>query len=146
MEKDELDAKIEGTPFSWRQALTQGKTGKIAIPTPAQHDAIVKQANALSSVYYLLGGFVVTSWLRTPEHNTAVGGASASRHLFGDATDFIPLHITPTEARIKIKQSGVYPGRTELDATTWCHYDLKNGVDFYARTPGIPTTATTTKS
>lgn len=137
MENNEpLDEFIEGTPFTWRQALTQGNTKIIAVPTAVQHDNIVKQAHALFPVFRLLGGFVITSWLRTPDHNKAVGGSPASSHLIGIATDFVPLQGTPDGARAKIKQSGVYPGRTELDANTWCHYDLKNGVDFYARTPG----------
>lgn len=131
--KEELDEKIEGTPFTWRQALIQGKTGIIAIPTTQQHDNVVRQAVALHPVYRLLGGFTITSWLRTPEHNKAIGGASASSHLLGFATDFVPLHCSPDEARAKIKQAGIYPGRTEIDAKTWVHLDLKNGVDFYAR-------------
>ncbi len=30
----------------------------------------------------------VLSWYRTPAHNTAVGGASQSRHMHADAADF----------------------------------------------------------
>lgn len=134
--KEPLDDAIEGTMFTWRDALTQGSTGVIAVPTSQQHDNICRQAHALVPVYRLLGGFRVTSWLRTLEHNKSVGGANSSMHLTGLATDFVPNSGTPDEARAKIKQAGVYPGRTEFDANTWCHYDLKNGNDFYARTPG----------
>ncbi len=134
MEKSEdLDEHISGTPFSWRDALTQGNTGIVAVPTPQQFSNIVRQAVALQPVYRLLGGFKITSWLRSPMHNTNIGGSPTSQHLTGLATDFVPLHCTPDEARAKIKAAGIYPGRTELDATTWCHYDLKNGIDFYGR-------------
>lgn len=128
--QEDIDQPIEGTVFTWRQALTQGSTGIIAIPTKEQYENICRQAHSLQPVFHLLGGFTVTSWLRTPEHNKSIGGAPSSMHLTGLATDFVPAHCTPDEARAKIKQSGVYPGRTELNAKTWCHYDLKNNKDF----------------
>lgn len=132
-EKEPLEEKINGSPFLWGDALKQGSTGEIAPLTPTIHDNVMKQAHALTSIYYLLGGFKITSWVRTKEHNSKVGGSPNSMHLTGLATDFVPLNCTPEEARRKIKQAGIYPGRTELDATTWCHYDLKNGADFYGR-------------
>lgn len=130
---EDLDSNIEGTVFTWRIALAQGNTGIIAIPNDIVFTNVIRQAHALMPVFNLLGGFKVTSWVRTPEHNLAIGGAPQSRHLYGDATDFVPLHCTPDEARAKIKLAQVYPGRTELDATTWCHYDLSGNKDFYAR-------------
>lgn len=133
MTKDDIDSSIEGTPFTWRMALQQGISGPIFMPTAQQMENIIRQAHALQSVYYCIGGFNVTSWLRSPEHNKAVGGAPHSVHLTGLATDFVPMHLTPDEARAKIKQAAVYPGRTELDATTWCHYDLSSNKDFYGR-------------
>lgn len=127
---DPLDDFIEGTPFRWRQALSQGSTGVVAIPLPQYHDNIIRQAVALTPVYHLLGGFTVTSWLRTPEHNAAVGGAPKSIHLLGLATDFSPSHMTPEEARVKIKASGVYPGRGEEGTQTWVHLDLSSKIWF----------------
>lgn len=131
---DDIDDKIDCTPFTWRMALQQGIGNDIYLPTALQHDCIVRQAHALDPVYRLLGGFTVTSWLRSPDHNKSVGGAPSSMHLTGLATDFTHATLTPDECRSKIKQSGIYPGRTELDATTWVHLDLKNQLDFYART------------
>ncbi len=131
MEKSEsLDEFIEGSPFTWRQSLTQGNTGVVAVPTPIQFTNIVRQAVALQPVYRLLGGFRITSWLRTPSHNTHVGGSPSSQHLLGLATDFVPLHCTPDEARAKIKTAGIYPGRGEEGTTTWVHLDLKNNIWF----------------
>ncbi len=130
---DILDEHIEGTPFTWRQALVQGSTGAVAVPAPTVHENIIRQARALLEIYRLLGGFTITSWLRTPDHNKAVGGSPHSIHLTGLATDFVPLHCTVDEARAKIKKTGVYPGRTELDSTTWCHYDLSSNKDFYGK-------------
>lgn len=123
-EKEPLDESIEGTPFKWSDALKQGSTGVIAIPTNIQHDNIVKQAHALMAVYRLLGGFTITSWLRTIEHNKSVGGATNSTHLQGLATDFVPTHMTVEEAKAKIKATGVYPGGGEENSTSWLHLDL----------------------
>ncbi len=130
---ESLDDLIEGSMFTWRQALTQGATGIVVKPSKEQRLAIIKQAHALVPVFNLLGGFVITSWLRSVQHNTAIGGAPKSAHLLGLATDFVPSHCTPEVARQKIKAAGIYPGRTELDALTWCHYDLTGTKDFYAR-------------
>lgn len=125
-----LDSKIGQTQFLWKQALTQGKTGVVAEPTPEQISNIEKQAAALQPLFDLIGGFQVTSWLRTPEHNKAIGGAPKSMHLTGLATDIIPTHMSVEEARKAIKDSKLYPGRNELGTTTWLHYDLKNNKDF----------------
>ncbi len=129
---------IEGTPFKWKEALIQGKTGIIAIPTPIQSENIIKQAIAIHVVYRLLGGFTITSWLRTPEHNKVVGGAPASTHLLGLATDFVPTHMGIEEAKKKIQTTGIYPGGGEIDSTNWIHLDLKHRSWFYARPPTNP--------
>lgn len=127
-----LEEQIEGTPFRWKDALKQGSTGIIAIPTAQQHDNIVRQAVALHSVYNLLGGFTITSWLRTVDHNKAVGGSPGSIHLQGLATDFVPLHMTVAEAKAKIKATGIYPGGSEINSTNWIHLDLVHKKDFIA--------------
>jgi len=121
---EELDSSIEGTVFTWRMALTQGSTGVIAVPTVQQDANIVRQAHALQSVYNLLGGFTVTSWLRTVSHNTVIGGAPKSAHLVGLATDFVPTHCTVDEAKQRIRKTGIYPGGGEINTTTWVHLDL----------------------
>jgi hypothetical protein len=129
--EEELDAKISDTPFTWRQALQQGYQGGYAVPTPEQMDNITKQAKALMAVYNHIGGFTVTSWLRTPEHNARVGGAPHSAHLTGLATDFIPKLIDAETAKSEIKILGIYPGGMELDSKGWVHLDLVHKTHFY---------------
>jgi hypothetical protein len=129
------DIFIEGTPFKWEEAIKQGSTGEIVIPTPTQHDNIIKQAHALLPVYNMLGGFTITSWLRSESHNKAIGGAPKSAHLLGLATDFVPTHCGIEEAKKKIQAVGLYPGGGEIDTTTWIHLDLVHKQWFYAKAP-----------
>lgn len=128
----ELDKPIEGTRFLWSDALILRKTNAFAIPSPGQQENIIKQALALQPVYYMLGGFTITSWLRTPDYNKLIGGAPQSAHLLGLATDFVPTHIGIEEAKKKIQDLKIYPGGGEINSKTWVHLDLKHKTWFTA--------------
>jgi Peptidase M15 len=127
-----LDDKIANTRFTWRQALTQGNTGQYAIPTVEQENMIIKQAKLLEGIWTVIGPFRITSWLRTEEHNRSIGGAPHSVHLVGAATDLIPLKVSVADAKKMVKERNAYPGGTELNSTTWCHYDYIHTQDFFA--------------
>lgn len=118
-----LDGFIEGTQFTWGEALRQGNTAQVAVPTPEQEDNIKRQALLLEKVVENIGPIRITSWLRTPEHNKAVKGAPHSSHLVGAATDFIPLKMSVEAAKKILKNPEVYPGGGELNTTTWVHLD-----------------------
>lgn len=70
----------------------------------------------------------INSGYRSPAQNTKVGGRSQSKHMLGQAADFVIPGLTTSQvyaivekliAENKIKQGGVgfYP--------TWIHYDIR---------------------
>lgn len=80
--------------FSWAEATKNG--------TRIPHDAsvvqnIVKVAKVMQEVREFVGAkpITVNSWYRDPVSNRKAGGASRSRHLVGDAVDFVVAGIAP---------------------------------------------------
>lgn len=83
-----------GSHFSWGE-LTKGLD---RIPESAQITRnLIKLAKHLDAVRELLGGraITITSGYRPRAVNRAVGGASNSRHLFGDAADIVVAGLSP---------------------------------------------------
>lgn len=82
---------IAGAPhFTWGEALHFDNRGNYRKPTsPRVVDNILTIARVMEEVRSFLGkSLVINSWYRDPATNAAVGGASQSRHLQGDAVDF----------------------------------------------------------
>ena len=78
--------------FTWAEA-TQG--GTQMPPNQATVDAIVRIAKLAQQARDRLGRpFLVSSWYRPPELNHAVGGVPNSRHIIGDAIDFVCEGLT----------------------------------------------------
>ncbi len=73
--------------FTWAEAT---KGGTRMPPNQATVDAIVRIAGLAQRARNQIGQpFIVTSWYRPPHINRAVGGVSNSRHITGDAIDFV---------------------------------------------------------
>lgn len=85
---------ITGGHFSWAEATKNGTR----IPTNKTIvENILKIAEVMEEVREYFGNrpIVVNSWYRDPVTNRKVGGATRSRHLSGDAVDFVVEGISP---------------------------------------------------
>lgn len=68
----------------------------------------------LEAYRHLVGGFSIISGYRDPAYNAAIGGASQSRHMFGDAADIAPV-LTVAKVRALHRFNGIgYQGSTGL--------------------------------
>lgn len=76
--------------FTWGEALHSNSQGKYRRPaSKAIAENIMKIARVLEEVRAIVNQpIIVTSWYRDPATNAAIGGASQSRHMVGDAVDF----------------------------------------------------------
>lgn len=92
---------VPGGHFTWSEA-THGGTRMPASRAIVGH--IIRGAQALEEVRSRLGNqpLRVHSWYRPPHINRAVGGASRSRHVLGDAIDFSHSTLTPAQVRQRL--------------------------------------------
>jgi len=88
--------RVDGTQhFTWNEATKNGTR----IPTgPETTNRIMAIAHVMDSIRnYYDRPITITSWYRTPEANRQAGGATQSRHLKGDAVDFVVQGVHPRE-------------------------------------------------
>ena len=78
--------------FTWAEAT---KGGTRMPPNQKTVDAMINIAKlAQRARERIQRPFIITSWYRPPHINRAVGGAKYSRHLMGDAIDFVCENIS----------------------------------------------------
>lgn len=100
------DPILPGGHFFWREAIHNGDR----IPQSKAHvDNILALARRLEEVREILGGFpmTITSWYRPEPWNSQVGGARFSRHLSGQAVDFIRPGLTGRQMASRLRD---WPG------------------------------------
>ena len=108
---------IPGGKFTWAEAT---KNGSRIPATKAVVENILVLAELLERPRRQIGRpFIITSWYRPPIINRMVGGATYSRHLYGQAVDF---YVESLPARTVAQQIGWWPGG--LGAYSgWVHLD-----------------------
>ncbi|MBW4514166.1 MAG: DUF882 domain-containing protein [Timaviella obliquedivisa GSE-PSE-MK23-08B] len=85
---------LPGGNFTWGEA-THGGTRQVQ--DVAVIEGIIRIAKSLELVREKLGNapIKINSWYRDPRTNASVGGASQSRHMWGDAVDFVIDGVSP---------------------------------------------------
>ena len=114
------------THFTWAEATHSDTAKRIGIsnhPAEDVREAIETAAYGLEGVRSLLGNkpLRVTSWYRSPELNSAVGGSKTSDHVTGYAVDFRATGMNAYQAARMIEASPLmfdqliwYPGEDRL--------------------------------
>jgi uncharacterized protein YcbK (DUF882 family) len=116
--------------FTWGEALHVNRsTGSYRRPASADVIyGILRIAKAMEDIRKRLGNrpITVNSWYRDPATNAAVGGASQSRHLLGDAVDFVVSGVHPYDVYANLdawwgNQGGLASSKvfTHIDARSY---------------------------
>ena len=92
-------------------------------PSPEQLDNIKKAAEGMEAIRNLLGKPIrVSSWLRLPAVNQAIGGASKSSHMDGWAVDFTCAGFGDPYAVAKaLKESDIQVDQVIHEFGRWVH-------------------------
>lgn len=119
---------IPGGHFTWGEATHGGS--RIPVNRNVVY-GIIRIARVMEEVRDRLGGRPITinSWYRDPVTNRRVGGASRSRHLVGDAVDFVAPGIHPYDVYDRLNRWWGSRGGL-ASATVFTHIDTRG---YYAR-------------
>jgi hypothetical protein len=92
----QINDLIDGSKyFTWAEAT---RNGSRLWNTKATTDRVRGVASILDGIRsYYQRPIIITSWFRDPKTNKAVGGAPNSRHIVGDAVDFILPGVSTQE-------------------------------------------------
>ncbi|MEL6139009.1 MAG: D-Ala-D-Ala carboxypeptidase family metallohydrolase [Cyanobacteria bacterium J06628_6] len=119
---------LPGGNFTWAEATKNGS--RIPVNRNTVY-GIIRIAKVMEDVRKRLGNrpIKINSWYRDPTTNRRVGGASRSRHLVGDAVDFVLPGIHPYTVYDRL--NGWWGSRGGLaSATVFTHIDTRG---YYAR-------------
>lgn len=119
---------VPGGNFTWGEATHGGS--RIPVNKNVVY-GIIRIARVMEDVRDKLGGkpIKINSWYRDPTTNRRVGGASRSRHLTGDAVDFVLPGTHPYTIYDKLNRWWGSRGGL-ASATVFTHIDARG---YYAR-------------
>jgi uncharacterized protein YcbK (DUF882 family) len=114
--------------FTWGEALHVNRsTGRYRRPANAGVVyGILKVADAMEEIRKMYGDkpLRINSWYRDPATNAAVGGASMSRHLSGDAVDFVVPGVRCSDVYARL--NGWWGSRGGLaSSSVFTHIDVR---------------------
>ena len=117
------DPIVTNGHFSWAEATKNGN--RIPVDETVVN-GILKIADVMEEVRDYLGArpITVNSWYRDPASNRKAGGATRSRHLSGDAVDFVVHGISPPEVNRKLEPWWSDRGGL-ASATVFTHLDAR---------------------
>jgi len=119
--------------FTWGEALhANPATGFYRRPTSASVVyGILAMAEVLEDIRRRFGNrpMQINSWYRDPATNAAIGGASNSRHMSGDAVDFVVSGIHPFDVFANLDPWWGSRGGL-ASSTVFTHIDMRG---YYAR-------------
>ena len=116
------------TPHFTLQELTRTDTCLPNIPSDFELARLRRLSEALEKVREAMGGLPITinSGFRSMLVNHAVGGASSSAHLRGDAADFVcPQFGAPAEICLSIIDAGIEFDQLICESM-WVHFGLSD--------------------
>lgn len=114
---------VTGGNFTWGEA-THGGT-RIPVSADVVH-GMIRIANAMEEIRKIFGNRPVriNSWYRDPATNRRVGGARMSRHLVGDAVDFVIPGYHPYDVFAELNKWWGSKGGL-ASATVFTHIDAR---------------------
>lgn len=113
--------------FYWREFLWLNTWKTHAHPPLDVAGHIVRIAHKLEWIRAELGAYpiTITSGYRPSLYNKVIGGAEKSRHMVGDAADFVHGLYTPDQVRERLepKLEELNIRMEKLPGSSWVHVD-----------------------
>jgi hypothetical protein len=94
-----VDGDTKLSPNFKLSEVAQSWKGRYAIVQPHAIEALQKMRNSA-------GALKINSGYRSPKYNSSVGGATHSRHMFGDGFDIDPINISVNSLEPKCTANG----------------------------------------
>ncbi len=123
----------EGSNFTWGEATKNCSRliedliidGTLEAFAHDIEDTIVETAKNMDEIRHELGDrpIIVNSWYRPSKVNASVGGGTRSRHLFGDAVDFIASYLSPSQVKHILERKHINGGYSTYK--TFTHIDWR---------------------